>query len=179
MQQWIPLTADRLAERLPSDAGATSHVKLEPLSACLDSDASVSALRAAAKDIQRTGRHIGLLAFVVYAHIRRVRVHALIGLRSLDLLEHFAPALAGGCKELKPPLTVAFCRCMVFWEGGTPHRVVQVRTTDAVLAHRNHWVVAVPRERGPVYDGAKPHFPCLGRRCGQAALACPRCRSLY
>ena len=64
-------------------------------------------MRAAAKYIQRTGRHIGLLAFVVYAHIRRVRVHALLGLRSLDLLEHFAPALAGGCKEFKPPLTVA------------------------------------------------------------------------
>jgi len=82
LQQWAPLASDRLAERLPSGAGATAHVKLEPLSYGLDSDASASAFRAAAKDIQRTGRRIGLLAFVVYAHTRRVRAHALLGLRS-------------------------------------------------------------------------------------------------
>jgi hypothetical protein len=123
-------------------------------------------MRAAAKDIQRTGRHIGLFAFLVYAHIRRVRVHALLGLRTLDVLEHFAPAFAGGCKELTPALTVALCRCMVFWRGGTPHRVVRALTTDADLAQGNHWVVAVPRAIGPADDGGRPHFPCQGRRCG-------------
>jgi hypothetical protein len=98
---------------------------------------------------------------VVYAHIRRVRVHALIGLRSLDVIEHFAPALAGGRKGFKPPLTVAFCRCMVFWEGGTPHRVVRALTTDADLAHLGGR--RTPRARTCARRGEAP-LPLLGSK---------------
>ena len=95
LQQSTPLTADCSAERPPSAACATARVKLEPQSYCVDAVASVTALRAAAKYIQRVGRHIGLLAFVVYAHMRRVRVHALLGLRLLDLLEHVCACVGG------------------------------------------------------------------------------------
>ena len=38
-----------------------------------------ASLRAHARDIHRTGRCIGMWPFIVYAHRRRVRAHALLG----------------------------------------------------------------------------------------------------
>ena len=66
LQQWTPLAVDRSAERPTSAPSATAHVKMEPQSSCLDSNASVTAVRAAAKDLQRTGRHIVFLLHLWY-----------------------------------------------------------------------------------------------------------------
>ena len=112
-----------------------------------------------------------MLACLVYAVRRRTRAHVVLGRRSVDVVATFAPAMADGRAESKPPCTAIFCRCMVFWEGNTPHRVVRALTTDADLLHGNHWIIAV-QNTGMVVASSKgsllrPHKPCRGHRCGK------------
>ena len=131
-----------------------------------------NAISLLAKDIRRTGRCIGLVAFIVYCHLRRVRVHVVLGARTVDWLQTFAPALAGGCGDVVPSLTTAFCRCMTFWDGNAPLRVARALSTDADLVHGNHWVIAVPMPGTAPVTAAKPHYPCQGSRCGKPGGSC-------
>ena len=61
--------------------------------------ALASSLRTIARDVRRTGRSIGLLAFLFYVVRRRTRVHVVLGRRSVDVVATFAPAMADVCAE--------------------------------------------------------------------------------
>jgi hypothetical protein len=78
------------------------------------------------------------MPFIVYGHRRRVRVHALLGERTVDLLQTFAPQLSENLAERAPPLTAIMCRCMCFRSGDATHRVVRGISTDAELLQGNH-----------------------------------------
>ena len=86
-------------------------------------------MRGLARETRRRGRCIGLLARVVYAVLRQVRARALLGARRVDLLDAFALALAGPCREAAAPLLVMVCRRVTFAEGRVPRRVLRCLRT--------------------------------------------------
>ena len=144
---------------------AREPVKEEELRSC--------SLRAIARDLRRTGRSIGLLPFLVYAARRRARIHVLFGRTSVDIVDAFAPSLASICLDRDPPLTVVYCRCVIFWEGPTQHRVVRALVSDRDIVHGNHWVIAVKAAGGDESgESVLPHRPCRGHRCGRPGGSC-------
>ena len=97
LHAWTPRDEDKLGERFCCAAiTVLLHVKKEMVTEIGAMEKAVQALWKFARDIRRTSRCIGLLAFIVYAHRRRVRARVLLGTRSVHLLETFALALAGG-----------------------------------------------------------------------------------
>ena len=173
LQAWTPPSEESTAKRICGNSiAALVPVKEELLLETCARTEVPNGVSLLAQDVRRTGRCIGIPVFLMYAHSRRVRVHAVFGSRSVDLLDAFAPALAGGCREVIPPLTTVFCRCITFWEGSTPHRALRALTADADLLHGNHWVIAVPMAAGAPLDAARPHYPCQGARCGKPGGSC-------
>ena len=125
-----------------------------------------------AHEVRKTSRYIGMMPFVVYAYLRRVRVAIFFVDRLVDIVAEYAPFLTERCTEVHSPCTAIFCRCMVFQYKGTHQRVVRRLRSDRDVLRGNHWVIGVAMGDADAHVRLPPHEPCGGERCGQSGGTC-------
>ena len=161
------------------NARHASEVKVEMGSPGPSCDAALAAvqirvvaMRALARDVRKTARYIGMLPFVMYAYLRRVRVHIFFVDRTVDVVAEYAPFLRDVCAEGTPQPTAVFCRCMNFEYNGSKHRVVRRLRSDRDVLRGNHWVIGVSLAEHNPSGRIPPHAPCGGEQCGRPGGAC-------
>ena len=110
--------------------------------------------------------------FVVYAYLRRVRVHIFFVDRLVDIVAEYSPFLCDHCTEGMPQRTAVFCRRIVFEHNGAGHRVVRRLRSDRDVLRGNHWAIGAPLGEGAAQQRILPHAPCAGSQCGRPGGAC-------
>ena len=146
----------------------------------LDALRRMRELRALAMDIRGLRHYLGIFAFVVYALLRRVRVHLLLGDVLVDIIETYAPWAADMCAEPSELRCAVLCRCAATDSGD---RLVFHCESDRNLLRGNHWMPVARAPWGPKPRGQIMHAPCGGRICDPSSDIChvelyDWCRSL-
>ena len=118
-----------------------------------------------ADQVQKTGKYVGIFAFVVWACARRRRVQLLFGNGLLDIITTYAPWALGATATCAIPRVAAFCKVFRCNLDGVDHVVVRHLLNNADLANGNHWVAAIPCPGLDKSACAFLHPPCGGRRC--------------
>ena len=119
---------------------------------------------ALSREMRRPGQYVGLVAFLLFALKRKIRVRVWIGAECVDLLGDYAPWALPFCKEEALAKGIL---CSVHRDEATGISQVLRITDDESAMVANHFVAGLPCGASHHDDGEVGHHDGVGRVEGQ------------